>query len=311
MTTKATIINQARRDLKDEAGTIWKPVEMDKFLEIVLREVEDVEPMPKEVNLPLTEYTWNVKTISLTDLHEIFKVWYPAGQASPIRRNAINRGGFFRLKLNSVPQYTAGLLTGIVTFTNGSNVVTGSGTLFETELTDGLEGYLIAVSAASRYYQIAEIVSDTELRLFDDFEETTIVDGNGATKLRDVMGCARIEYGGSYTVSPTICNLPLKLMNAVVLGLVGHASMQLAAYYSKGILDNITTDRASVIEYVDTFNVGGDVAGKYNELIKNQAATASSIGTYKNWAELKWREYQAAKDTLGLVKSYEECSPEL
>lgn len=63
-------------------------------------------------------------------------------------------------------------LTGIVTFTEGSNKVIGVGTLFTTEIARVLRR--IRASITGFFHQIDSIESDTELTLRDPFDEQTI-----------------------------------------------------------------------------------------------------------------------------------------
>lgn len=94
--------------------------------------------------------------------------------------------------------------TGTVTFTNGSNVVTGSGTLFTTELARG--DYIKKTSdSETLYVRIDEILSDTSLNLTSNYAGTT-QSGQSFVKSNWVTTTAT-SGGGNITLSNSILTL--------------------------------------------------------------------------------------------------------
>ena len=81
-------------------------------------------------------------------------------------------------------------LTGTLTFTGGSNAVSGSGTAFLTEL-DGVQGayYIKLNSAGEEYWSLVSIVnSDTSLVLAENYEGSTGSGASAASLWRTIAG---------------------------------------------------------------------------------------------------------------------------
>ncbi len=243
--TRAELLAEIRQNLKEAAASIWTDAELYTYMTQVAREIAEREPMKKRANLTLVDYTFDVDISGLTDLYRLFRVEHPIGNNSsePIwRPHDIFSGTIVRLDLEDVPTITSGVLAGTVTFTKDSRAVAGSGTAFTTALsTHGLNGYLICKSTGTKYYQVAEVTSDTALTLFEPFDETTGADTVNVTKYRSYDSCARIYYGGTYTIDGTTCNLPAKLSNAEILGVVAKAATEYASNYLQVKLTAVTT----------------------------------------------------------------------
>jgi len=69
-------------------------------------------------------------------------------------------------------------LTGTVTFTNASTTISGSGTLFTTELA---VGNYVRASAGTQWYKITAITDDFTATISPSFQQATVTDTAGAT----------------------------------------------------------------------------------------------------------------------------------
>ena len=81
-------------------------------------------------------------------------------------------------------------LTGALTFTQNSATVTGSGTLFTTQLTAGVNGEYIR-TATSKWYKVSSIESDTSLTLETLFEDATVTGITGKAIKEPYLGFYR------------------------------------------------------------------------------------------------------------------------
>lgn len=92
-------------------------------------------------------------------------------------------------------------LTGTPTFTNGSTSVTGSGTLFTTELS---RDFYIKVSAQAEttWAKVRRIISDTSLELEANYTGATATAASQKTKWPTATGT-----GGSFTVGSSLVNV--------------------------------------------------------------------------------------------------------
>ncbi len=238
--TSANLIAAARVDLREATASVWADADMTAWCARVAREISRKTGLKKRTNLAIVEYT---KEVDLGDLAyiDILQVEYPIGNGSysPVYRGFTQFGSTLALDINTVPTIVDGTLTGTVTFTLGSRSVTGSSTLFTTELQ---AGYLLCVgkvaSAAYKWYEIAEVVSATALTLVEPFEETTNTDTVSLTKYRDANSCARILYTGEYTVSTT-SDMPAKYDELAILGIAAYAAEAFISDASKDILVDI------------------------------------------------------------------------
>jgi hypothetical protein len=89
--------------------------------------------------------------------------WLDDANLDDNRRNVEWEADFLRMNIDTVPSAEAtGTLTGTVTLSDGSTAVSGSSTLFTSELRIG---YYIRKSSGSTWYRIASITDDTNLVL--------------------------------------------------------------------------------------------------------------------------------------------------
>jgi hypothetical protein len=216
---RSEILTQVRskQNLNDSAKSTWTDVQLNLILEDVLNEIAEKRALRDTVILPITEYTKDVDISSLSRLIKIYQVEWPVESEPflpPFRRFTqfgnsritldVNSRIEIRHRTTSGESSSTGTLTGTVTFTKGSRTVTGSSTLFTTELQsnyDSTYGDLIGVSTGSRYYQVAHCDSATSLTLDEPFEEETVTDTASATLSRTHKGCVKIHYGKKYTVT--------------------------------------------------------------------------------------------------------------
>jgi hypothetical protein len=240
--TKTEMISNALINLRDKTGDVWSDDDLSAIIDQVAREISRKAGLPKRANLAITAYTKDVDLGSLAYI-DINQVEYPVGNGSyePIYRAYKQFGTTLSLDLETEPTVTNGTLTGTVTWTPGSRAVTGSSTLFTTELA---EGYLIQVGkvadAAYKWYQIAHITSATALTLVEPFEEATTADTVSLTKYRDSNSCARVYYTGDYSVSTT-SDMPAKFDELAIMGVVAHAATEYAADHVVEKLVDVTT----------------------------------------------------------------------
>jgi len=265
---RTDVVAAVRQALKEPTTVAWTDAELGVILDNVLLEMAKEEPLLKRANLAIEQYTTDVEASSLSAFN-IVRVEYPVGNGSytPILRRYTPFGTTLKLDLATVPTITSGVLTGTVTFTIGSRSITGSGTLFTTELE---EGDLIGKSGGTKYYQVAEVVSATALTLVESFEETGGADT--IARYRDSESCARIIYGGAYTVSTTT-NLPIRHDATMVLGVVGHAATEYGANYlqlkMKGITDTLSTASTAT----------GNLSARVTQAITDLSTGRTNIGT--------------------------------
>ncbi len=239
--TSANIITAARINLREGVASVWADADMTAWCAQVAREIARKSGLPKRTCLAISQYTKEIDLGSLPYI-EIHRVEYPVGNDpyQPIYRPYEQFDSTLIMNIDTVPTIVSGTLTGTVTWTPNSRAVTGSGTLFTTELKDG---YLIQVGkvadAAYKWYQVKTIVSATALTLLDPFTEATTADTISLTKYRDANSCIRIYYTGDYTVSTT-SDMPAKYDELAILGIVAHAAQEYAAYHVVGKLTDVT-----------------------------------------------------------------------
>jgi hypothetical protein len=383
---RTQLLETIRNNLCEPTASIWTNDYLQDTINQVVAEVSRREPLYKTAWLPITEYTCDVDISSLTSLVDVIKVEYPASNHGyqPAYRYYTRTDKTITIDLDTIPTLTKGTLTGTITFTKGSRTVTGSGSLFTTQLYSNFDdgnGYLIGVSSGSKFYQVAHIDSDTSLTLASVFEEATVTDTVSVTKYRDHESCAKIHYGKEYTYdsttpvfygsgldditiggyfsgtalteyrvkittasttdkyrwsndsgstwsaevncSATAANIenaltvafgattghsldeywkfyaqptdvPHKLEEVIVLGVVAHAAMEFASDKAVTKMTDIETDLTSLRTVINAVNIGGDEATKYNQTIGSEINVAMLIKSYREWAQLKWNEYQYA-----------------
>lgn len=254
-------------------------------------------------------------------------------------------GDTLSVGINTVPTITDGTLTGTITFTNGSRAVTGSGSLFTTELD---EDYFICTSTGSRWYKIASVTSATALILEQIFEEATLTDTVSVTKYRDNDSCAYLHCGREYTLTDYYSNVPPKMDNVLVLGTTAYAAQAWTGEYIQSLATASVTKIASAVTVlediaaritlansdlvtglalINTANVGGTQAAQaytqYNRAELDTAATiinhatnylnqvaqelnvSEIVARYRNWADAKMTEYKTALRKLGKIRTYQ------
>jgi hypothetical protein len=255
--TAAEILAAVRQNLKEATELIWQDEELALYQAQVLREMATHEGLLKRANLAVVQYTPEFDISPLT-YFRVLRVEYPVGTAQWRQFNQF--GSIVSMDLATVPDITSGTLAGTVTFTAGSRTISGSGTLFTTELS---AGDLIGHHSGTKYYQIAYITSNTSLTLVEPFEETTATDTVSTTKYRDSSSCARVHYTGGYTVS-TASDLPLKYDEILKLGIVANAVIDLSQTKANAV------------------NIGDQ-----------------AFASLKSWGNDKYAEYKMALKTMG------------
>jgi hypothetical protein len=92
-------------------------------------------------------------------------------------------------------------LTGTPSFTNGSTIVTGSGTLFTTELTR--DHYIkVTAHAETAFVKVRRVISDTSLELETTYTGATVAAASVKTKWPTTTGS-----GGSFTIGSSLLNV--------------------------------------------------------------------------------------------------------
>lgn len=244
--TSANIITAARVNLQEAVASRYSDANLSSWLSQVVREIARKSPLRKRANLAIVEYTKEVDLSSLAYIDDI-AVEYPVGNGTnkPVFRGYQQYGSSIALDLQATPTITDGTLTGTVTFTQNSRTVTGSGTAFATELSDGdliCKGKV--ADAAYKWYQIAKVVDATTLTLVEPFEESSGDDTVSLTKYRDSYSCVRVYYGGEYTVSTT-SDMPAKYDEIAILGVVAHAASDYAGDYLADTMVDVTSKISS------------------------------------------------------------------
>lgn len=275
--TSANIIATARVNLREGTASVWTDADMTAWVAQVAREISRKSGLRKRANLSIVEYTKDVDLGSLAYI-DIQQVEYPIGNGSysPVYRPYTQFGTTLTLDIDTVPTITDGTLTGTVTWVPTSRAITGSGTLFTTELE---AGDLIQVGkvadAAYKWYSIAEVVDATHLTLNELFEEATTADTVSLTKYRDSDSCARIYYTGEYTVS-TSSDMPAKYDELAILGIVAHAATEFAADH---IVDKLVDVTAKIGLAVTDISGAGKAVAQLVLAISDILAARTSFNT--------------------------------
>lgn len=228
--TQTEIVDQAEVELKDTGNSIWLAADLILLLQnSVLKEVTKRQPKRNKTALVFDEYTKNIDISGLSNLIKVIAVEYPVDY-EPIRKKnwdyLDDAADIIKVNLGSVPAIDDGTLTGDVTFTQNSRSVSGSGTTFNTELS---EGDFICVSTASKYYRVVKITSATALTLERAFAESTVApDTTDSTKYVRKSSVAYVYWGGHYTVGASSSDAPESFDDVLVAGLVYKAIGQVA-----------------------------------------------------------------------------------
>ncbi len=285
--TAANITIAARNNLREAVASVWTADEMTYWLAQVVREIARKVGLDKRANLPFVQYTNEVTLGSLAYI-DLQRIEYLG-----VERNVDLYNSVLTLDLNTVPTITSGTLTGTVTWVPSGHAVSGSGTLFTTELK---EGYFIQVGkvadAAYKWYTVAEIVSDTSLVLKESFEEATTADTVSLTKYRDSYGCATVYYTGEYSVS-TSSDMPARYDEVAILGLVAHAATNYAANYAQLKMTAVTTALSSAI--IATGKVATRVAQAVNDITEHRTDLVIDISS----ADAVFADAETALDRIG------------
>ncbi len=215
-------------DIPALAADTWRLVEFDfvdpSSLTAVIAVGLNATSDPGEINVWIDKIEacgWQQ-----AELLKIFGAEYKIGGYPSNFRNWDRRGDFLTLRISSIPTITSGTLTGTLTFTKDSNAVSGSGTLFTTELT---ENYCIRASAGTHWYRVIKVVSTTSLIIDEQFTEATVADDSDKTLYRDSASCMYLHYGRGYTVSTTT-DMPTKMDDIAILGVVSYAANEWSSY---------------------------------------------------------------------------------
>ena len=215
---KTRLLEEVSVALKDTDNDTWAPNELNTYAQRVVREIERREPKLVKTALAITEYTKNIDISSLTGLLVVRGVDYPPGKYPPSKRTSNiddDDADILKLDISSIPTITEGTLTGTITFTNADATVSGSGTAFESELA---EDEFIRVSTVSKFYRIVNIVSDTELELEIEFEETTVEDVEDSSVMRDAASIAYVYTGQRYALEDRSTDLPNRFDEILLAG---------------------------------------------------------------------------------------------
>ncbi|KKK86223.1 hypothetical protein LCGC14_2765410, partial [marine sediment metagenome] len=172
--TSVQIIDREEVILEDGSNVIFTEAVLSDETQNALPEISEFVPQLVKHIIPVTNGSKIIDISGITGLIDIDKVEYKVDQEPKQYRSHKLWGDELELDLQKAPVATSkGTLTGTLTFTTDSTAVTGSSTLFTTELE---EGVYIQTSGGSTWYRIASISSDTALVLTAVAES----DDNGA-----------------------------------------------------------------------------------------------------------------------------------
>lgn len=200
----------------------WEDDELDLHIGICLDEISECKPYKVKEVLTTIANSRVLDISSIEDLLEIDKLEYPTGNDPRKLRN------FDYLDDETIEIDTtltpiaggSGTLTGTVTFTNGSAAITGSSTLFTTELE---VGYHIKKSTGTRWYRIYSIESATALTLAEPCLETT-----GADTVDVSEYCYETVYvycKKQHSLTESSSTLDAQLERVLILGVCGRAAI--------------------------------------------------------------------------------------
>jgi len=232
-------------------------------------------------------------------LFNTYLLEYPVGNFPPKYKNYARFGDVLSIALATVPEIEEGTLTGTLTFIKGSRTVTGTGTIFITELDDN---YFIRLSAGSRWYCIAYIESDTELALSDAFGEDSATDVANSTLYRDESSCAILQYGTEYLVTDSRSNLPSRIEAIVVLGVEAKATSQWSGAYIQAMATSAMTAVSSAEAELD--NLAGLISQATDDLSSGRSQLGADIGALS-------AEFSAMTDRIGAAVDYLEAGDDL
>lgn len=272
-----------RDQLQDVAsGTeVWTDLEIADHVQRAIKDVSQYRPYLRETVLVIQDDSKDIDISSLSDRVYIDRVDYYPDRTDRRWRNWTEHGDWLTMDLDWTPSIdTVGTLTGTITFTKGSQTVTGSGSDFDGELT--AKDHYIRASAGTNWYRVLNIASDTSLTIDRPFMETTVTDTVSLTQYRDYTEVARIYWAGMHTVTTTASTLPTELEQLVVDGACAYT---LRAYASEAreMLDDSQDAIALANTQLDLINAQmtllvADVALGRSDIEKQITAAATAIG---------------------------------
>jgi hypothetical protein len=237
------VVDAAEYILKDTANAIWLATDLQNLLDNIVRELSKRVPKKKRTALLVIDGTKNIDISGLTGMKKILSLEYPSGYNPPNLRNWREHDDavdLVEIDIDYEPTVTTGTLTGTVTFTQNDNGVSGSGTLFLTEMSKNM---FIAKSGTTKYYRVIEVVSNTHLHLEVPFEETTGADTVNITKYADAASICYLYWGGEYSIAASASDIPSKYDQILITGLVALAAQQ---YLNSQITGRITACVAKI-----------------------------------------------------------------
>jgi len=220
-TNRAEMIDTIRIHLSDPDSTTstWADIDINTAIDRVLSDINVREPKLNHTLLPIQNSTKAIDLSSLTGLIDVISVEYPFGEASKALKGFRIIGNALILDLPDVVNTDEKTLTGTVIFTEGSFNVSGSVTVFSTEIS---AGDYIKKSTDVYWNRVAYVDSDTSLILDMPFEGTTGADTLNSTKARAKNDCAMVNWTSPYMLDITGSALPRKIGDLVISGAVAH-----------------------------------------------------------------------------------------
>jgi hypothetical protein len=165
--------------------------------------------------------------------------------------------------------------TGTATFTNGSTIVTGSGTAFTTQV--GYRNWVKLSSAAeSAYAVVAQIVSDTQIILASPYTGTT---GTGAFVYS--TWATTTPVGGSITVASSVISLAPGTTNGNVVSILQAGDFAPFVYRSFVNISQRVASQVARIGFVDSIGSTGYQAcfvfdGVSNTIVKCRTSSSAA-----------------------------------
>ena len=299
----SAIRNTVRQVLNDEfvTGTAldWKDDEIDVHLRLCLQEVSEASPYVFREVLTTIANSKVLDISSIEDLIDIEKLEYPTGY-SPRKCRNFDELDADTIEIDTTLIPSAGAsstLTGIVTFTNGSAAISGSSTLFTTELK---VGYHIKKSSGTRWYRIYSITSDTALVLAEPCLDS------GADTVSLTEYCYETVYlycNKVHTLTEKTSTLRPHLKKLLVDGTtakVALAWVNAVRTHIKDANSNLTTGA----DYINTISHGGRPERDYVDYARAELGIASLVNTWQVWANNKLALYLAGLKSLSTFKTY-------
>ncbi len=154
--TSAEIVIKASLILEDSNNVIFDADDILSRVPDALTEASQSQPQKVKHIVNITNASREIDISHITGLHNIDYVEYPVGNYPVTKKKHERWGDKVTLVVDTAPSATSlGTLTGTVTFSDGSTAVSGSSTLFTSELE---EGWYIQKSTGSTWYKIATII---------------------------------------------------------------------------------------------------------------------------------------------------------